>query len=420
MSKISELIEEVYGQTSYDGMWSANKLVKFMDRGSASKTRSGAMKIAARIARQENKKTYFILLLEKIESIGNPVDMNRILEQLIAADNDKMFSSIFTATVTANRIIPIEDAIPPDSVAEDKTLIDKVVNTYVNLKKQLKILDGKELLKEIGKFVGGGAQFMAFNTILQGTGYLPHTFGCMLWGYPLPHIQEIEIARSGKILKFRATGSVFLANQKGGLDAIVIECLILPDELVFTLMSLWILFLFGKGDVRGLDNIPKPTEINPSDLRAKISEVTSYDPTIAKPSYEYHRTFPFVSRHVIIPNVYIETISFEDRVVDGRNVVKASILCRTYRKPKVFTNYATSDKTSNFFGANPNTSTMMYSMLDWMMNAAWRYINSTGVVLDERSWKTGVDVAGQDDVYYNIDPLDVAQSFTFGVWGITV
>ena len=102
------------------------------------------------------------------------------------------------------------------------------------------------------------------------------------------------------------------------------------------------------------------------------------------------------------------------------NVVRCRILCRTYREPKEFRNYASRDKSAYFFTASPNTTTKLFTMLDWTINLAWRWMNSTGYIFDERSWKTGVDATGQDDIYYNIEAEDVAISFALGVFGLMI
>jgi len=419
MSEISKAIGYLEGRRSYNTMWASQRIIKYMDRATYKEKKADALVLAAKVKRKDLAgKTYMTKLLELMRDIGNPVDVNRIFNQLLEADEAKMLA-IIVQTHDVGMVIPISDPLPPHSTSEDETLLTRVVNNYRNLRDQGKILTNREFFIEIGTYFGAGADFLGWNAIAQASGEFPYTFGCAIGGYPLAHVQEIEIARSGKVLKFRATGSIFLANQEGSLDAVVIECLILPNELVFTLMSLWRLFLYGKGEVKEIKNLPVPLDTTIAELRGKVSELTAYDPNLQKPSYEFHRTFPFVSRHVIIPNIFIETFSFEDRIVDGKDVIRCSILCRTYRRPKVFRNYATTDKATDFFGANPTTDSKAYAILDLMINTAWRLRDNLGIAIDERSWKTGVDPANQDDVYYNIEAQDIAQSFSLGVWGIT-
>ena len=414
MSEYSEIITQLNASSApYNEMWAGNILTKLTFR-SLTVSRADAFKVAHKLGRTDSAKEYMTQLIYIMESIGTPINLQDLFTDLINADEDKEFVNIIVNLYSPEQAVAIGGGLSPDTESKDYNKLHKLVLKYVELSKQGKVLTFSDFFR----YLSSGIEFMGLNLLIKKTGFLRYTYPVMICGYPLPHVQEIEVARSGKILKFRADGSVFLANQEGGEDAVIVKCLILPDELVYTIMTLWRIFLYGRMNVREVGSMDA-NMFDVAELRAKIGDVTSYDPSLKKPSYEFHRTFPLVSRHVIIPNIYIETLGFEDRIVDGKDVISCSILCRTYRKPRVFKMYS-KDKSSSFFTSSPNTNTKLYAMLEWSMNTVWRYINSLGIVFDERTWKTGVDATGQDDIYYNIKPQDVAMSFMLGAFGVLI
>jgi len=117
-----------------------------------------------------------------------------------------------------------------------------------------------------------------------------------------------------------------------------------------------------------------------------------------KPSYEFYNTYPMVTRHVIIPNTYIETISHEDNLQSGLNVIKTTVLLRTYRPPSGFY------KDKGYFGlenkANKNLNT--YKIIENIANTAWRIVMTSGYIIDNSSY-VGSGESTDDDVYYNVD-----------------
>ena len=435
MKTYSEIMKKLNeAGATYNQRTAANLITGAMSRGVTRWTKDSLV-IAAGLAKLEHAKEYTVKVIELmyiLDKAQQKTLINKIVKNLMDADYKEFFVNITEAEKDAKKIVPVTGALEPKPKEGNYYQIRAIVKKYAEAAKKGLKKTPKQFWNDLLRSVTIGGLFLFGNSIAQaelneknkkgfGEVIIPYTFGCMIGGYPLAHVQEIEIARSGKVLKFRATGSVFLASQKGALDAVVIQCLILPGyELLVTLTYLWFLFLLGRKEVKEADFSDKNNIIKSvAEIRGKFSELSSYDQSLEKASYEFHQTYPFVSRHVIIPNIYIETLSFEDRVVDGLDVIKCSILCRTYTKPKDFINYPI-DAEHSSFGTNSITDTKMYDVLGWMVNTVWRYINSTGIVFDERSWKTGVDAAGQDDIYYNIDALDVATSFGLGVMGLAI
>lgn len=300
--------------------------------------------------------------------------------------------------------------------------VENLIENYSTAKKQGKVISPLEFMSKMSKYALGFGSFIMYNEMLQ-QGYHSldnrmvnlQTVPCVLAGLPLRHIREIEVARSGKILKFRATGSVFLANQEGGEDAIRIEGLMARGEIMF-IFFLWMIFYHGQGRITEAVFDPNK-EISLLALRAKNVDITTFNQTTQKPAYTHHYTVPFVTRHVIIPNCYIETLSFEEKIEFGKDVIGYSILLRTYRKQQGFEIYTHSPK-SNYLSPSGNKSLGTFKIIEFFANMAWRFINAEGLFISEREWKIGGDTAESDDVYYNVEIDHLASSVILGVVGI--
>lgn len=247
-----------------------------------------------------------------------------------------------------------------------------------------------------------------------------YTLNCLLGLLPIYHAQQIEVAHSGRVLKFRATGSVFLAQQEGGKDAIRIDGILLPDELPL-LVLMWLTYLYTSGDVEELDNTVEgdySTVWGLNELRKKLSTAKAYRSDIQKASHVEYKTVPFISKNVIIPNVYIETVSFEDRIVDGRNILKYSILCRTYEKPQQIQIFEHSRGNSDLrFIAQKDTWKSKFNMITvYTMNLIRRTVQSLGLFINEREWKGRM--YQDESTYYDVDAADMAITTTLGAAGI--
>ncbi|MHA1408716.1 MAG: hypothetical protein ACTSQY_00110 [Candidatus Odinarchaeia archaeon] len=352
---------------------------------------------------------------------------NRLIIQHASIFN--MIQSTAAATQPqSEEVEPPEFVEPPpeDSPEPDPTILQRVANIIKNyVSRGYKILKTNEYVKQLLSYVAPLTTYYIQNNLplVRKTGtqmfddlmVAEQSTACVVGVVPLTHVQEIEVARSGRILKFRATGSVFLANQEGGLDAIRVEGYFIRGGIM-KLISLIALQAYSTG---------KRKEISPNMLQGissliqlrKALTASNINPLMEKPSYVYHNTFPFVSKHVIIPNVYIETISFEEKVVFGKDVIAYSILMRTYTKPTSFVLYKRSD-TSAFYGMLDSRKTKTLRMVEFFVNAARRFAQSQNVLLNEREWKIKYNQAGMDDVYYEIDALDLASSVVLGIIGL--
>jgi len=383
--------------------------------GYISQGQSRERKLAWNLVKLQKGPAYITAIARTIVSLKNTKHLNKLWEQLLDAEEEQDFARIVGESRPGT---PAGDYIEVNQIDEGR--VSRMANRLADAIHEGKLLTGNELARELSRYATGFSSFSIYNTIIQ-TGF--HTWDnrminiqsvpCVLGALPLRHIQSIEIARSGKILKFRATGTVFLANQEGGEDGVRIEGIIVRAEVLFILF-LWALFLYGQGRVKEIESFDN---ISLLAMRTKQFDITKYNATIEKPSYEHHMTFPFVTRHIIMPNCFIETLSFEEKVVFGKDVIGYTILLRTYRKPIGFDIYSVSSGLS-LFAPKGNKFLNMYKILEFSANATWRYINANGIFIDEREWKVGMDGAGSDDVYYDVDPMSLASSVMLGVFGI--
>jgi len=308
---------------------------------------------------------------------------------------------------------------PPTPQSKYQNFLMKVKNiahNIVNAKNTKTYKNIVQIKDEIVKRVGSSFSIVMWAGIFSGARKLFGKIPILLGPVPLKHVDYVEIARSGKILKFRATGTVFLAKQEGGADAIKIEGTMY--KLEFALMFLlWGLFIYGQSKFKELEDLPNLLEAQNVFQVRKMNDLIMTDATLERPSYEYHRVFPFVSRHFIIPNCYIETISIEDKL-PLKDVLKYSILLRTYDKPKEI-NYVKGTKGKLLYGIANKTASA--KICEASLNAGWRMLNSTGWIIDETEWKIGsATKEGVLDTYYDVDWSTIASVAYLSLMGAVI
>ena len=292
--------------------------------------------------------------------------------------------------------------------------VKKFVYDIVDAKKRGTYKTVREFKDYIGKWTGSSFNIITWAGIFSGLRTQKDKIPVLLGPCPLKHVDYIEVARSGKILKFRATGSVFLAAQEGGADAIKIEGTLYKAEFVIMFL-LWALFIYGQSKFKDMENLVNPSGIkNIFEIR-KLNDLIMTDSKLEKPSYEYHQTFPFVNRHFIIPNCYIETISIEDKL-PVKDLLKYSILLRTYEKPTEVS-FMENEKGKRLYGISNKTK--MSKICEYSLNAAWRIFNASGWLLDEQEWKIGsATEEGVLDTYYDVDLSSLATISYLNLMGI--
>ncbi len=312
------------------------------------------------------------------------------------------------------------DAGDPDKIFGFGISVPSLLQPFANVVKRIKNLiedytKGKEnndlktivqIKEEVAKRIGSSFSIVTWAAIFSGVRELFGKIPILLGPVPLKHVDYVEVARSGKILKFRATGSVFLAKQEGGDDAIKIEGTMYKVEFL-TMFLLWGLFIYGQSKFKEMENIPGFSTSGVTDIFEvrKLNDLIMTDSSLQKPSYEFHQTFPFVSRHFIIPNCYIETILIEDKL-PLKDVLKYSILLRTYEKPKQV-NWVQGKQNKRLYGIP--SKTLSAKVCEYSLNLGWRMLNATGWLIDETEWKIGSAMKeGVLDTYYDVDWSTIA------------
>lgn len=168
--------------------------------------------------------------------------------------------------------------------------------------------------------------------------YMPIQPSALLAGIPMPSVQEISHAMSDRILKYRATGGIFLAHQEGGEQTLRITGKAFGRNRFLFLSMLDFLFLYGSAKVVDLFvdfiGFKQWSPVLPTEIP---EEVKRADPWIAINSIgsdegreEQHLTFPVITKAKIYTNMYIETYEFTESVENGMNCITYSIFLRKY------------------------------------------------------------------------------------------
>jgi len=167
--------------------------------------------------------------------------------------------------------------------------------------------------------------------------YLPIQPSCVMAGIPMPSVQELSHAMSDRILKYRATGGIFLAHQEGGEQTLRIVGKAFGRNRYLFLTMLDFLFLYGSAKVVDLFasapsvvglGIPLPTfRLNPT--KDPWAEVQALNLESGKE--EQHLTFPVITRSKVYTNMYIETYEFTESIENGMNCITYSVFLRKYQ-----------------------------------------------------------------------------------------
>lgn len=300
-------------------------------------------------------------------------------------------------------------SIKPSRLGKLLSDIKNLGNTIKQAKEDGKFKKISDLKDKVQEFAGLGvlSSIPYIATSFIGARKLFGKIPLILGPVPLKYADYVEVARSGKILKFRASGSVFLATQPGGEDAIKIEGSLYKTEAFIFFPMLWSLFLYGQGKFKSLEELVSGQgDITVTKLR-KMNDLVMTNSSLERPSYEYHRTFPFVSKHFIIPNCYIETIVLENKL-PVKDVIRYSILLRTYEKPTEAVRFVrNSEKNISNFGFGKKSRTSL--ICKYSLTTFWRILQSSGWLFDEMEWRIGsASKSGVLDTYYDIDASAIA------------
>lgn len=325
--------------------------------------------------------------------------------------------------------IPLSPTLPD---VDSSTFVSRLHNTFKSIYSRVeKSISPTELLQKLQSPTTLGLSLsyaVGISSWFIWRGLAKTTFPVIMGPAALKHVDEIEVARSGQILKFRATGSIFLAKQRGGKDSIIVRGVLSKWEIL-ELLTLWSIFEFGKSRVQEFKNEMfggfNTASLNPmGDLDftkiRKLTDITKIEEDLSNKTYMYHNVFPIVTRHFIIPNCYIETFSFEHKL-PLRDTLQYSILLRTYEHHDSFSLYQNMEDGklagTAYLGLEPN-KTSMRGTLEFMTNIIWRFLGASGWWVGDQEWKLGdAKKSGELDTYYNVGFESIASAMIMSISG---
>ena len=174
----------------------------------------------------------------------------------------------------------------------------------------------------------------------------------VLAGIPLGTVEELSMALSDRIVKYRATGGIFLAHQDGGNESLRIICKAWGLSRYIFLIMLDFLFLYGSAKILDLfaglheftdagllpGQIGEMADIIPRDALGKKTEVRNpwkrFDRMNKEEGREhYHNTFPIVTKNRVYTSMYLETYDIVESVNNGKNILTCTLFLRKYRPP---------------------------------------------------------------------------------------
>jgi len=190
-------------------------------------------------------------------------------------------------------------------------------------------------------------------------GYSDITPSCVMAGFPMPSLQEVSHASSDLILKYRATGGIFLAHQEGGEQTLRLVGKAFGLNRYLFLIVLDMLFLYGSARIYdSFIDLFNSSNVQIGNLNSgKLAQV---DPWLEVRKYpvdegriEKHLTFPVITKTRVYMNMYIETYDYVESVENGMNCITYSIFLRKYipHYPLKFAEYETPNKTKLMFYA---------------------------------------------------------------------
>jgi len=168
----------------------------------------------------------------------------------------------------------------------------------------------------------------------------------VLAGIPLGTVEELSSALSDRVLKYRATGGIFLAHQDGGNESLRIICKAWGIDRYWFLVLLDFIFLYGQS--KALDMFAN-IEANPFKIAGGGEFLSKQDlketAKIVNPwtnfkrentdegREEYHMTFPIVTKNRVFSSMYLETYDIVESVNTGMNMLTVTLFLRKYRAP---------------------------------------------------------------------------------------
>jgi len=151
----------------------------------------------------------------------------------------------------------------------------------------------------------------------------------VIGGIPIGTAIEVSHAMSERMLKYRATGGIFLAHQEGGDESLRLICETFGENRFLFLILLDFLFLWGTSRTfdlfSGLNITEGSLEPTTKHPWKQFDELT-----LDEGREDFHLTFPIITRQRVYTSMFIETIDIVESVDKGMNKLTITLFFRKY------------------------------------------------------------------------------------------
>ena len=187
---------------------------------------------------------------------------------------------------------------------------------------------------------------MAQYQLMNDLGLLGMKPDVIIGGLPVYHVNKIGHAASDEILKYRSTGGIFLAHQRGGKHTFKFTARLFGPNRLLMLKALETLQKVGAEEAKNIVyNLPQaatmgwsnekqidPNTIKNIDSGSDLINYTRYG-DIDEQEYITHRTYPIITETRIYTDMYMETLTYSRDVKYGANVIEVNCLFRKFQPP---------------------------------------------------------------------------------------
>ena len=215
------------------------------------------------------------------------------------------------------------------STYEAKLAVKVAAGTLSRSDKELKVAKAKLLLTNIMSLT---SSFVIY--YFSNDKYIKPS--AVVGGIPVGTVEELSHALSDRVVKYRATGGVFLAHQDGGNQSLRIVLKAWGPNRYQFLNMLDMIFLYGQGKIIDLFE----TEEHFSKIELDTNTFKKVDPwhdfnkyNIDEGREEFHLTIPIITRNRVYTSMYLETYDTVETIEKGRSSLTISLFLRKYIPP---------------------------------------------------------------------------------------
>lgn len=165
-------------------------------------------------------------------------------------------------------------------------------------------------------------------------------------GLPVYHVNKMGHGASDEIMKYRSTGGIFLAHQRGGKHTFKFTAKLFGPNRYLIVKALETLQRYGAEEAKSIiGNLVMAQQLGWSNVRdvdpKSIIDVDSGSDLINYTKHgdiddqEYitHRTYPIITDTKIYMDMYMETMTYSRDIKHGANVIEVNCLFRKFTPP---------------------------------------------------------------------------------------